>query len=106
MRRVLILASLLLVPAALPAQQVEPVKVIELKRNEKDKIYYETEIYPVLKKKCMTCHSGAIKDGKLDMSTYNDLIKGGKNKGASIIVPGKKENSWLYKVSGRTEKPF
>jgi WD40 repeat protein len=54
----------------------------------------------------MTCHSGAIKDGKLDMSTYNDLIKGGKNKGAAIIVPGKKENSWLYKVSGRTEKPF
>lgn len=104
MRRFLTLAVLLLIPAALPAQPVEPIKVIELPER-KDKIFFEKEIFPILKAKCITCHSGTVKEGKLDMSTYASLVKGGKS-GPAIIVAGKKESSLIYKLSGRISKPY
>jgi WD40 repeat protein len=79
------------------AKPVPPVKIIRLDR--KDPVVYERDIEPILINKCAFCHSGNLKEGKLDMGTYESLIKGGK-RGASITA-GRADESLLYKLSTR-----
>src|SRR5437868_13827129 len=80
-----------------------PVKVIELKRT--DAVSYEKEVEPIFYKKCITCHSGSVKEGNLDIATYEGLVKGGKR--GTAIVPGKGNDSLIIKLLSRTEhKPF
>src|SRR5437588_2865200 len=101
MRSFLLLASVALLPALLlgqePKGKVEPIKVIEITR--KDPVLYDKDIEPVFVKKCLVCHSGQIKEGKLDLDSYEVLMKGGK-RGKSIVIPGKAEESLLYKSVG------
>ena len=80
---------------------VKPIEVVELQR--KDPVSYDKDVEPIFVKKCNFCHSGNIKEGKLDMSTFEALMKGGK-KGASI-VPGKSKESLLYQLAGKTQRP-
>ena len=80
---------------------LQPIKVIVLDR--KDPVLYEKDVEPILINKCAFCHSGNQKEGKLDMATYETLMKGGK-KGKSI-VPGKSAESLLIRLCGKTEKP-
>ncbi len=80
---------------------VKPIDVVELKRTEP--VSYDKDIEPILVKKCNFCHSGNIKEGKLDMGSYEALMKGGK-KGAAVI-PGKAADSLLYQLSGKTTRP-
>lgn len=80
---------------------VKPIDVVELQR--KDPVSYDKDVEPILVKKCNFCHSGNIKEGKLDMSTFEVLMKGGK-KGVPV-VPGKAKESLLYQLSGKTQRP-
>jgi WD40 repeat protein len=106
MRLLPALCLLALLPAIAPADDkkaaVEPIKVVALDR--KTPVTYEKDVEPILVNKCAFCHSGNLKEGKLDMATFETLMKGGK-RGASI-VPGKSAESPLIKFCGRTEKPF
>ncbi len=104
MRPLLILA---LLPAFALAQEkvnprLQPIKVVDLKRTTA--ISYEKEIEPILVNKCFYCHSGSLKEGRLDLGTYEALLKGGKS-GAPIVV-GKPAESLLVKLSGKTQKPL
>jgi len=81
---------------------LQPIKVVELKRQ--DPVSYEKDIEPIFYKKCITCHSGSVKEGRFDISSYEGLIKGGKR--GTALVPGKADQSLLYKVAGRTTKPL
>ena len=106
MRILLTTCLLALVPLTANAQNkkgdVEPIKVVKLERQEP--VSYDKDIEPILKNRCFVCHSGKEKQGKLDMGTYESLVKGGKR--GSPIVPGKSQDSLLVKLSGRTMKPF
>ena len=42
----------------------------------------------------MTCHSGSVKEGKFDVSSYENVVKGGKR--GAAVVPGKADSSLLY----------
>jgi WD40 repeat protein len=80
-----------------------PVAVIDLKR--KDPVAYEKEVEPIFYKKCIACHSGSVKEGNLDLASYEGLVKGGKR--GSPILPGKGGDSLIIKLLGRTDhKPF
>ena len=79
----------------------QPIKVVTIERKEP--VTYEKDIAPILENKCAYCHSGAVKEAKFDMGTYEGLIKGGKR--GAAIVPGKPDQSMLVKLSGRTMKP-
>ena len=50
-------------------------------------------VAPVLKRKCLSCHRTDKQKGDLNMETYANLIKGGKN--GSPIAPGKPDESLL-----------
>jgi WD40 repeat protein len=84
------------------AAAVAPIKVVTLDRKEP--VSYEKDVEPILLNKCSFCHSGSLKEGKLDLGSYEGLIKGGKR--GSPIVPGKSAESLLYKSSGKTQKPL
>ena len=75
-------------PKTKPA--VQPIKVVTLTRVEP--VSYDKDIEPVFVKKCLVCHSGQIKEGKLDLDSYEVLMKGGK-RGKSIVIPGKAEKT-------------
>lgn len=107
MRFLLSLALVALVPALVNAQQkkskkVEPIAIVKLERA--NPVLYDKDIEPFLVNKCAVCHSDNIKEGKLDLGSYEGMMKGGK-RGPSI-VPGKSGDSLLVKLVGRTEKKF
>ena len=85
-----------------PAKGNEPIKVIEIKR--KDPVLYDKDVEPILVNKCMFCHSGNLKEGKLDTATYEGLMKGGKS--GDVVKPGKSQDSPLYKRVQRTITPI
>lgn len=99
---VLLAALPLVLLADEPKGKAGPIKVIEL--NRKEPVLYDKDIEPILVKKCLVCHSGAIKESKLDLDSYEGLMKGGK-RGKSVIA-GKSADSLLYKTAGRTAKPM
>src|SRR5437588_10343868 len=84
-----------------PAAGLQPIKVVALTRTEP--VLYEKDIEPILVNKCLFCHSGAVKEGKLDLANYESMLKGGKR--GKSIVPGKSGESLLVKLAGKTEKP-
>jgi WD40 repeat protein len=102
MRFLLTFACLSLMPIAVSAQdfkkEVGPIKVIELKRKEP--VSYEKDVEPIFYKRCTVCHSGNQKENKLDISTYENLMKGGKS--GEAVKPGKSADSLLYKAMART----
>ena len=50
------------------------------KYDSLDSIYvYEDLIYPILKEKCIACHNKNNSYGGLDISTFENLVKGGNN---------------------------
>jgi WD40 repeat protein len=81
---------------------VQPIAVVRLER--KDPIAYEKDVEPILANKCQVCHSGAVKEGKFDLSSYDLLRKGGKR--GEPIIPGKSADSLLVKLAGKTRRPF
>jgi WD40 repeat protein len=102
--RYLLLTLFLLLPGFSFAEQpkgLQPIKVVVLDR--KDPVLYEKDVEPILINKCTFCHSGNLKEGKLDMGTFDSLMKGGKR--GKPIVPGKSAESLLYKLCGKTQKP-
>ncbi|HEY7423379.1 MAG TPA: c-type cytochrome domain-containing protein [Gemmataceae bacterium] len=107
MRSLFSLCFVIVLPALVSAQEkktpkpIEPIKVVELKRAEP--VLYDKDIEPILVNKCTFCHADNIKEGKLDMGTYETLMKGGKR--GVPIMPGKSADSLLVKLAGKTQKP-
>src|SRR5260370_26420061 len=81
---------------------VKPIKVVTLERKEP--VLYDKDVEPILVNKCIFCHSGNLKEGNLDLNTYEGMVKGGKR--GSAIIPGNGEKSLLYKACGRSEAPY
>jgi WD40 repeat protein len=105
MRLLLSLVLIAVLPALVSAQEkntksVQPIAVVKLERTTP--VLYDKEIEPILVNKCAVCHSDSIKEGKLDLGSYEGLMKGGKR--GAAIVPGKSGDSLLVKLVGRTEK--
>ena len=107
MRSMLIVNLVLILPALSVADEkkaktgVQPIKVVKLDRKEP--VLYDRDIEPILVNKCQFCHSGAVKEAKFDMASYETLVKGGKR--GAAIVPGKSADSLLVKLAGKTDKP-
>jgi hypothetical protein len=66
-------------------------------------VSFTKEIQPVLETSCWKCHGAAIQLSKLDLRTREAALKGGE-KGAAI-VPGKAEDSKMYRLVAGLEKP-
>src|SRR5260370_34835530 len=98
MRKLLIVTVLFLPAAWLRADKktnnTAPIPVVSI--THKELVRFEKDVEPILVNKCMFCHSGPVKEAKLDMSSYDALMKGGKS--GKPIVPGKSSDSMLIKL--------
>jgi DNA-binding TFAR19-related protein (PDSD5 family) len=63
-------------------------------------ISFHEQILPILERRCHGCHQPANAGGQLNLTSYSQLSKGGKQ--GSILVPGKPEDSLMVKmISGQ-----
>jgi hypothetical protein len=64
-------------------------------------ISYETQIRPILKRRCQGCHNPADPGGGLSVIAYSDLLKGGKS--GPAFTSEKPDTSLIIKlISGET----
>jgi WD40 repeat protein len=84
------------------SKKEQAIKVVPLDR--KTPVVFEKEIEPILANKCSFCHSGNIKEGKLDLSSYDSMMRGGKR--GPAVVPGKSGDSLLVKLAAKAVRPF
>src|SRR5438094_5704019 len=54
-------------------------------------VSFINDVAPILKENCFACHDSKKRKGKLDMTTYESLRKGGDKE--DPIVPGKPDES-------------
>jgi Protein of unknown function (DUF1553)/Protein of unknown function (DUF1549)/Planctomycete cytochrome C len=66
-------------------------------------VSFAKDIQPVFEASCLKCHGSAVQLSKLDLRTRETALLGGQ-KGAAI-VPGKAEESRLYRLVAGLEKP-
>ncbi|HVT27694.1 MAG TPA: c-type cytochrome domain-containing protein, partial [Lacipirellulaceae bacterium] len=57
-------------------------------------VSYHTQILPILQAHCQGCHQPAKASGKLDMTSFKNLLTAGES-GSPAIVPGKPDESYL-----------
>lgn len=67
-------------------------------------VSYGREIADVLDAKCAGCHGAGLAESKLNMETVAGMLKGGKH--GPAIVPGKADESLLFKMAAHRVKPF
>lgn len=67
-------------------------------------ISFMEHVAPILKENCFACHDAKKQKGKLDLTTFERMMKGG-NQGEPI-VPGKPEESNLFLFMAGKEEPI
>lgn len=77
-----LLAALAVCALAVPARAADPA--------------FLPDVAPALVTRCVSCHSGAKTRGDYKLDTFENLLKPGAS-GASAIVPGKPDESELYR---------
>jgi mono/diheme cytochrome c family protein len=69
-------------------------------RADDKAVSFEKDVMPIFKASCINCHKPEKKKGKLDMSTYAALMKGGKE--GNPVKPGNPAKSLLIEmISGK-----
>jgi len=71
--------------------------------SAQETVSFARDIQPILENSCWKCHGEAMQLSKLDLRTLEGALKGGE-KGAAI-VPGKSDESRLYRRVAGLEKP-
>jgi hypothetical protein len=67
-------------------------------------VSFMNDIAPLLKEACFACHDAKKRKGKLDLTTFAGLAKGGER--GDAIVPGKPEESLLWTLASGEEEPL
>jgi mono/diheme cytochrome c family protein len=65
---------------------------------------FDSEVLPLLRTKCFTCHGSKARSGGLSLESRNDILRGGKS--GSAIVPGKPEDSLLLTLVSAGKMPL
>ncbi|MCA8989740.1 MAG: hypothetical protein KDA78_18980, partial [Planctomycetaceae bacterium] len=73
---------------------------VELGRD----VNFDDDISPILKANCLACHNGLKKEGSLNLETVAGMLAGGDS--GTSLVPGKADESYLFKVAARQEEPL
>src|SRR5215469_5946160 len=66
-------------------------------------VSFVTDIRPIFESSCWKCHGGGVQLSKLDLRTRDAALRGGEH--GAAIVPGKAEDSRLYRLVAALEKP-
>lgn len=64
---------------------------------------FQRDVLPVFEEKCLHCHGGKRRGGKLDMRTLEALLKGGDT--GAALKPGNAQKSLLIELIHYKEMP-
>jgi hypothetical protein len=64
---------------------------------------FQTHVGSLLSRHCVKCHGGKKHEADLDLTTREGLVNGGAS--GEAIVPGKPDESLLYKMIAHAEEP-
>lgn len=67
---------------------------VDLDKPTEELVVFNEVIHPILKSKCYSCHGNGKSKGDLKMDSFEDLVKGGKAAGETLI-PGDHMKSLL-----------
>ncbi len=65
--------------------------------------FYREKVEPLVAKNCLPCHSAKVKQGGLDLSTREALLRGSVH--GPVVVPGNAADSRLYKLVAHVTEP-
>ncbi|MFN9718626.1 MAG: c-type cytochrome domain-containing protein [Planctomycetota bacterium] len=66
-------------------------------------VEFERDVYPILEANCIACHNVTVSEGDLILENLEGILKGGST--GPALVPGKPEESLMYKLARRSEEP-
>ena len=64
---------------------------------------FTEKVAPIFEQNCVMCHGAKIQRSAFDARTEQAVLKGGKR--GALVVPGKPEESLLYKILTHQEEP-
>ncbi len=64
---------------------------------------YRDRIKPLLDRNCIACHNEKVKQGGLDLSSRDALLKGSEH--GKVVVPGNPNDSQFYKLVAHVTEP-
>ncbi len=64
---------------------------------------FEGQVKPLLDRNCIACHNSKVKQGGLDLSTREGLMRGSEH--GKVVVPGNPESSQLFKLVAHVSEP-
>src|SRR5436309_9744338 len=67
------------------------------------RLTYDEHVLPILRDKCLACHSQDKKSGGLRLHTYTNILAGGSS--GVVVKPGDPEGSSLYLVTSHRQEP-
>jgi WD40 repeat protein len=88
---ILCVAGLALAAPSVRAQPIKPP--VRPAKAASGSVSFINDVAPILKENCFACHDAKKRKGKLDMTTYAGLRKGGEKE--DPIVPGKPDESLI-----------
>ncbi|MFN7922016.1 MAG: DUF1553 domain-containing protein [Bryobacteraceae bacterium] len=97
MRSRLITTSLALAAIAIPVSNAQ------ISAEQAGRKLYVEHVRPALERHCLMCHKDTAKQGGLDVSSREGLLKGG-GRGAAV-VPGNSKDSLLHKLITHQAQP-
>jgi hypothetical protein len=65
--------------------------------------FFSSKMQPLLTANCLPCHNTKVKQGGLDLSTRESLLRGSEH--GPIVKPGDPDNSQLYKLVAHIAEP-
>lgn len=85
--------------------QAEEKKTIPVARIERESsVDFQSEVLPILKKKCIACHNEGEPKGDLVLETPQTILEGGRK--GPTVQPGNGAESKLILLATHAKKPF
>ncbi|MEC7502096.1 MAG: c-type cytochrome domain-containing protein [Planctomycetota bacterium] len=64
---------------------------------------YKKEVLEIFRAECLGCHNEDDKQGELDLSTYDAVLRGGIS--GNVVEPGDPDESLLYRLVAHLDQP-
>jgi hypothetical protein len=71
--------------------------------NAQERVSFTKDVQPILEQNCLGCHGPSMQSSRLNLSNSEDALRGGMR--GSAIVPGRAEDSRLYRMAAGLDKP-
>ena len=84
-----------------PATTTESIRPQQLSANE---VFFREKVFPIFSNRCLDCHNNDRKYSGLSLETYLGFENGGWH--GPVVVPGKPEESRLFRRIARIEKDY